>query len=157
MTRMIEATGVVRTGAASSVMAALRNLVIGVLSRAGPVNLAAALRRHAATHAALGIGLGCNRHNDSTTEPGGRSHGVGQPDRGVRRGDPAMPPYRQLSVQHPFLARSGCSSSLERVAGCIVWWKASTGVSSSGRLDRHPREGTHGRCRRNTMRYMLLV
>jgi hypothetical protein len=37
----------VRTGAASSVMAALRNLGIGVLSRAGPVNVAAALRRHA--------------------------------------------------------------------------------------------------------------
>jgi hypothetical protein len=31
-------------------MASLRNLAIGVLSRAGPVNLAAALRRHAATH-----------------------------------------------------------------------------------------------------------
>jgi hypothetical protein len=28
-------------------MATLRNLVIGVLSRAGPVNLAAALRHHA--------------------------------------------------------------------------------------------------------------
>jgi len=28
-------------------MAALRNLVIGMLSRAGPVNVAAALRRHA--------------------------------------------------------------------------------------------------------------
>jgi hypothetical protein len=27
-------------------MAVLRNLVIGVLSRAGPLNLAAALRRH---------------------------------------------------------------------------------------------------------------
>jgi hypothetical protein len=37
----------VRTGAAPHVMAVLRNLVIGVLSRAGPVNLAAALRRHA--------------------------------------------------------------------------------------------------------------
>ena len=36
-----------RTGAAPSVMATLRNLVIGVLCRAGPVNLAAALRRHA--------------------------------------------------------------------------------------------------------------
>jgi predicted transposase YbfD/YdcC len=35
----------VRTGAAPHVMAVLRNLVIGVLSRAGPVNLAAALRR----------------------------------------------------------------------------------------------------------------
>jgi hypothetical protein len=41
----------VRTGAGPSVMACLRNLVIGVLCRAGPVNLAAALRRHAATHA----------------------------------------------------------------------------------------------------------
>jgi hypothetical protein len=28
-------------------MATLRNLVIGVLSRAGPANIAAALRRHA--------------------------------------------------------------------------------------------------------------
>ena len=48
----------VRTGAGPYVMATLRNLVIGVLSRAGPVNLAAALRHHArdparplATHA----------------------------------------------------------------------------------------------------------
>jgi hypothetical protein len=56
----------VRTGAAPNVMAALRNLVIGVLSRAGPVNLAAALRRHARDPrrplATLGISLGCNRH-----------------------------------------------------------------------------------------------
>jgi hypothetical protein len=37
----------VRTGAGPSVMACLRNLAIGVLSRAGPVNFAAALRRHA--------------------------------------------------------------------------------------------------------------
>jgi predicted transposase YbfD/YdcC len=37
----------VRTGTAPQVMAWLRNLIIGVLWRAGPVNLAAALRRHA--------------------------------------------------------------------------------------------------------------
>jgi hypothetical protein len=37
----------VRTGSGPHVMATLRNLVIGELSRAGPVNLAAALRRHA--------------------------------------------------------------------------------------------------------------
>jgi hypothetical protein len=37
----------VRTGTAPQVMACLRNLLIGVLGRAGPVNLAAALRRHA--------------------------------------------------------------------------------------------------------------
>jgi hypothetical protein len=36
-----------RTGAAPTVMAVLHNLVIGVLCRAGPVNVAAALRRHA--------------------------------------------------------------------------------------------------------------
>jgi len=36
-----------RTGTGPHVMACLRNLVIGVLSRAGPVNLAAALRHHA--------------------------------------------------------------------------------------------------------------
>jgi predicted transposase YbfD/YdcC len=35
-----------RTGTAPPVMVCLRNLVIGVLSRAGPVNLAAALRHH---------------------------------------------------------------------------------------------------------------
>jgi predicted transposase YbfD/YdcC len=52
----------VRTGAAPHVMATLRNLAIGVLCRAGPVNLAAALRRHARDPrrplATLGIGLG---------------------------------------------------------------------------------------------------
>jgi predicted transposase YbfD/YdcC len=37
----------VRTGAGPHVMACLRNLVIGMLSRAGPGNLAAALRHHA--------------------------------------------------------------------------------------------------------------
>jgi predicted transposase YbfD/YdcC len=37
----------VRTGTGPHVMACLRNLAIGALSRAGPVNLAAALRHHA--------------------------------------------------------------------------------------------------------------
>jgi predicted transposase YbfD/YdcC len=57
-----EDTSQVRTGAAPGVMAALRNLAIGVLSRAGPVNVAAALRRHARDPhrplASLGISLG---------------------------------------------------------------------------------------------------
>jgi hypothetical protein len=53
----------VRTGAAPKVaMAVLRNLGIGVLCRAGPVNVAAALRRHARDPrrplASLGISLG---------------------------------------------------------------------------------------------------
>ncbi|HXQ55474.1 MAG TPA: ISAs1 family transposase, partial [Actinomycetes bacterium] len=52
----------VRTGAGPHVMACLRNLAIGALSRAGPVNLAAALRQHARDPtrplATLGIGLG---------------------------------------------------------------------------------------------------
>jgi hypothetical protein len=51
-----------RTGTAPQVMACLRNLAIGMLSRAGPVNLAAALRHHARdphrTLATLGISLG---------------------------------------------------------------------------------------------------
>ena len=51
-----------RTGPAPTVMAVLRNLTIGVLSRAGPVNVAAALRRHARDPhrplATLGISLG---------------------------------------------------------------------------------------------------
>jgi predicted transposase YbfD/YdcC len=50
-----------RTGTAPQVMSGLRNLAIGVLSRAGPVNLAAALRRHARDPArplaTLGISL----------------------------------------------------------------------------------------------------
>jgi hypothetical protein len=37
----------VRSGTGPQVMACLRNLVIGTLSRAGPVNLAAALGHHA--------------------------------------------------------------------------------------------------------------
>jgi predicted transposase YbfD/YdcC len=53
----------VRTGAAPSAMAALRNLAIGALCRAGPVNVAAALRRHARDPhrplATLGISPGC--------------------------------------------------------------------------------------------------
>ena len=52
----------VRTGTAPQVMACLRNLIIAVLCRAGPVNLAAALRRHARDPrrplATLGISLG---------------------------------------------------------------------------------------------------
>jgi predicted transposase YbfD/YdcC len=51
----------VRTGAGPHVMATLRNLAIGVLCRAGPVNLAAALRHHARDPArplaTLGIAL----------------------------------------------------------------------------------------------------
>jgi predicted transposase YbfD/YdcC len=61
-TTFAEDTSQVRTGAAPGVMACLRNLAVGVLSRAGPVNVAAALRRHARdSHrplATLGISLG---------------------------------------------------------------------------------------------------
>jgi predicted transposase YbfD/YdcC len=57
-----EDDSLVRTGAAPGVMAASRNLAIGVLYRAGPVNVAAALRRHARDPrrplATLGISLG---------------------------------------------------------------------------------------------------
>jgi predicted transposase YbfD/YdcC len=52
----------VRIGSGPHVMATLRNLVIGVLCRAGPVNVAAAVRRHARDPrrplATLGITLG---------------------------------------------------------------------------------------------------
>jgi hypothetical protein len=61
-TTFAEDASQLRTGAGPHVMAALRNLVIGVLCRAGPVNLAAALRRHARDPrrplATLGISLG---------------------------------------------------------------------------------------------------
>jgi predicted transposase YbfD/YdcC len=52
----------VRTGTGPHVMATLRNLAIGTLSRAGPVNLAAALRHHSRDPhrplATLGITIG---------------------------------------------------------------------------------------------------
>jgi predicted transposase YbfD/YdcC len=61
-TTFAEDASQVRSGAGPHVMAALRNLAIGVLSRAGPVNVAAALRRHARDPrrplATLGISLG---------------------------------------------------------------------------------------------------
>jgi hypothetical protein len=51
-----------RNGTGPQVMSSLRNLVIGVLCRTGPVNVAAALRRHARDPhrplATLGITLG---------------------------------------------------------------------------------------------------
>ena len=51
-----------RTGSAPQVMATLRNLAIGVLCRAGPLNLAAALRHHSRNPyrplATLGISIG---------------------------------------------------------------------------------------------------
>ena len=59
----------VRTGASPSVMACLRNLVIGMLSWAGPVNLAAALRHHARDPArplaTLGITPGATTHHEN--------------------------------------------------------------------------------------------
>jgi predicted transposase YbfD/YdcC len=59
----------VRTGAGPHVMATLRNLVIGMLSWAGPVNLAAALRHHARDPArplaTLGITPGATTHHES--------------------------------------------------------------------------------------------
>jgi predicted transposase YbfD/YdcC len=61
-TTFAEDASQVRTGTGPNVMAFLRNLAIGVLSHAGPVNLAAALRHHARdparTLTTLGITLG---------------------------------------------------------------------------------------------------
>jgi hypothetical protein len=58
----------VRTGTGPQVMACLRNLVIGALNRAGPVNLAAALRYHSRdSHrplATVGIRRGSTHGND---------------------------------------------------------------------------------------------
>jgi hypothetical protein len=56
-------------------MACLRNLVIGVLSRAGPANLAAALRHHgrdpARPLATLGITPGATTHERTLRENAG--------------------------------------------------------------------------------------
>lgn len=60
------------TGTGPQAMASLRNLVIGALSRAGPVDLAAALRRHAGDRTGPSPPSGSprmNRHHDRTTEP----------------------------------------------------------------------------------------
>jgi predicted transposase YbfD/YdcC len=61
-TTFAEDASQVRTGTGPQVMACLRNLVIGALSRDGPVNLAAATRHHARDPArplaTLGITLG---------------------------------------------------------------------------------------------------
>jgi predicted transposase YbfD/YdcC len=48
-TTFAEDASQVRTGSGPHVMATLPNLIIGVLCQAGPVNVAAALRHHAAT------------------------------------------------------------------------------------------------------------
>jgi predicted transposase YbfD/YdcC len=65
----------VRTGTAPQVMAALRNLAIGVLCRAGPVNLAATLRYHSRDPhrplTTLGISLGCNQALPGSPKPCG--------------------------------------------------------------------------------------
>jgi hypothetical protein len=63
----------VRSGTAPQVMAALPNLAIGVLCRAGPVNLAATLRYHSRDPhrplATLGISLGCNQALPGSPSP----------------------------------------------------------------------------------------
>jgi predicted transposase YbfD/YdcC len=63
----------VRSGTAPQVMAALGNLAIGVLCRAGPVNLAATLRYHRRDPhrplATLGISLGCNQALPGSPSP----------------------------------------------------------------------------------------
>jgi hypothetical protein len=79
----------VRTGSGRHVMATLRNLVIGVLCRAGPVNVAAALRRHARDpRRPLAPSASVSDEPDITTErrsPGLRADGLN----GVRAKDTA--------------------------------------------------------------------
>jgi predicted transposase YbfD/YdcC len=78
----------VRSGTGPQVMACLRNLVIGTLSRAGPVNLAAALGYHARDPArplaTLGITLARNGQYVRTQKPGPayQRHGPGREARG---------------------------------------------------------------------------
>jgi predicted transposase YbfD/YdcC len=74
----------VRSGSGPHVMATLRNLVIGVLCRAGPVNLAAALRRHA--------------HDPRRPWPPSASRsGAATDDRASRHNDRALPRSRSAS------------------------------------------------------------
>ena len=57
----------VRSGTGPQVMAWLRNLVIGTLSRAEPVNLAAALGHHARDHGRPLATLASPRHKTDST------------------------------------------------------------------------------------------
>jgi predicted transposase YbfD/YdcC len=84
-----------RTGTGPQVMACLRNLVIGVLGRAGPVNLAAALRHHARDPARPLATLGITPRA-ATPEHPPRQHrawqeGAPNPQRLRRRNRPRVP------------------------------------------------------------------
>jgi hypothetical protein len=84
-----------RTGTGPQVMACLRNLVIGVLGRAGPVNLAAALRHHARDPARPLATLGITPRA-ATPEHPPRQHRAWQeaapnPQRLRRRNRPRVP------------------------------------------------------------------
>jgi len=68
-TSFAEDASQIRTGAAPDVMACLHNLVIGVLSRAGPVNVAAAPATHADPWPRSGLASDEARRHDRTTEP----------------------------------------------------------------------------------------
>jgi hypothetical protein len=74
-TTFAEDASQVRTGAGPHVMATLRNLTIGVLSRGGPGNLAAALRHHARDPArplaTLGIAVESPTHERTLRENAG--------------------------------------------------------------------------------------
>jgi predicted transposase YbfD/YdcC len=94
----------VRTGSAPQVMACLRNLVIGALSRAGPVNLAAALRHHARDHA---------DHSPSSASPSDET------DNTQERRSPEMTmihPDEDSLVSHLELARERIAKAYEFLA-----------------------------------------
>jgi hypothetical protein len=72
-------------------MATLRNLAIGVLSRAGPVNLAAALRHHARDPARPWRPLGSSPHERTFRENAGALTTASVAGRG-EQADVAAPP-----------------------------------------------------------------
>jgi hypothetical protein len=94
----------VRTGAAPGVMAVLRNLVIGTLCRAGPVNVAPRCATMPATHADPWSPSGsASNETDSTKERrsptyGGEDGGHREP---IREGDPRPGSRRRSALTPP--------------------------------------------------------
>jgi predicted transposase YbfD/YdcC len=139
-TTFAEDASQIRTDAGPHVMATLRNLVIGVLCRTGPVNVAAAPRRHARDPRRPPRHPRDQPRMKPTSRQNDRAWGQiscrGSAGRGVRPGDPAMPPYRQLTVHEPFWPDRAAHRG----------WSACPGASSGGK----PRLGVEFRPARSS-------
>jgi hypothetical protein len=137
-----------RTGAAPQVMASLRTLPIGVLSRAGPINLAAARRRHARDLPGSWPPSGsASNETDITTE------------RRSPAGFPGRSSYVPIWGSRPWSsAADGSASLLDLPAGVRVGLPGlvtsavmgSMGAVLAPRLSLQPGHRSNSRARKNT-------